>query len=82
MLSLYRSPDRGDCSYVEKRQWVRLLDIFVLGPVGIWLGQLIVRQKQHTIDPRFGWLVVLYGVLTIAYNAANYIENVLSSNGE
>jgi len=53
---------------VEKAQWIRLLDAFVIGPAIIYYG----RQA----DSNFGRLfMTAIGVGTIVYNGANYLAN-------
>ncbi|XWV25612.1 hypothetical protein QJ856_gp0141 [Tupanvirus deep ocean] len=59
----------------EKQQWVRLLDIFVLGPFAIWLG-----YKLQT-DPTKCWGIIpyilyAYAFGTIVYNFTNYYNNI------
>ena len=59
----------------EKNQWVRLVDIFVLGPFAIWLG-----YKLYT-DPCREWKIVPYLLFayaygTIVYNFTNYYNNL------
>ncbi len=51
-----------------KTQTIRLLDVFVIGPVMIWGG--LKLQGQHPIG---GGSLALFGVSTIFYNAGNYL---------
>jgi hypothetical protein len=51
-----------------KTQLVRLLDVFVLGPLMIYIA---ARYKIH--EPQRTTLLVS-GVLTIIYNGVNYIN--------
>jgi len=53
-----------------KKQNVRLLDVFVLGPFLIRSGSVNSTLPQGV---RSG--LVLSGILTIIYNGVNYIEN-------
>lgn len=58
----------------EKKQWVRLLDIFVLGPVAIWIGyKLQTDTKSWGIIP---YLLYIYAFGTIVYNFMNYYKNI------
>lgn len=55
----------------KKSQYVRLLDVFILGPLWIWVG--ITQIKGESKD----WLRILLiftGASTISYNAKNYIN--------
>lgn len=62
----------------EKMQWVRLLDILILGPFGIWLGyKLQYDNKSWGIIP---YLLYFYGFSTIVYNFANYYRNKIHNN--
>ena len=51
---------------VSKTQTIRLLDVFVLGPLMVWSG-LQKRQRQP-----YASLLVVSGLLTIGYNFANW----------
>ncbi len=51
-----------------KTQTIRLLDVFVIGPVMVWGGLML--QRQH---PLGGGSLALFGVSTVLYNAANYL---------
>ncbi len=76
LLSIYRDPIPGVCGYYEKRQIMRLLDIFLLGPVGIYIGYKIYRGESADLVPFLGVLIIIYGVLTVAYNGVNYVSNL------
>ncbi len=52
---------------VDKSQTVRLVDIGLLGPFMVWLG------FQDRVPEWAGTLMVVSGLLTIAYNARNYM---------
>lgn len=53
----------------DKAQPVRLLDVFVLGPaMALGGAQLLGRSRP------LGTLLVTAGVLTVAYNGANYLR--------
>jgi hypothetical protein len=54
---------------VSKGQWIRLVDVFFLGPLMIYAGS---RKKLGTpVDA----LLIFFGVTTIYYNAQNYLIN-------
>jgi hypothetical protein len=59
----------------EKRQWVRLLDIFILGPFAIWLAFKIYNSKE--LSKWISYFLVTYGVGTIIFNLWNYRKNIL-----
>jgi hypothetical protein len=51
-----------------KSQPVRLLDVFVIGPLMIWGGYALDDRGEH-----YGAAaLVLFGLSTIVYNARNY----------
>jgi hypothetical protein len=57
------------CIEVSKSQFVRLVDIFAMGPLLLWFG------VKGTSFPAWARLAILWsGVGTIAYNAKNYLE--------
>lgn len=51
-----------------KGQQVRLLDVFFLGPVMTYTG-----LRARGIPPWVKMIMVLGGVMTIAYNGQNYL---------
>ena len=51
-----------------KAQPVRLLDVFVIGPVMIWGGYALDGRGNHLV----GAVLALFGLTTIVYNARNY----------
>ena len=59
----------------EKKQWIRLFDILILGPFAIWLGYKLQTDntKCWGIIP---YLLYLYAFGTIVYNFANYYKNI------
>lgn len=59
----------------EKMQWVRLLDILVLGPFAIWLANKLQKDetKKWGIIP---YLLYTYGFCTIVYNFINFYQNI------
>lgn len=74
-LGMYRGGSVDSCGHINKRQWVRLLDIFILGPFGLYLGYLIYNGRNDEITKPVAFLIMVYGLLTIIYNGANYIKN-------
>lgn len=52
-----------------RTQTVRLLDVYVVGPMVFWGG---IKAAQDGESLR-GGLLMLLGTLTIGYNGANYI---------
>lgn len=71
-FSVYNS---GSTPQQGKSQWVRLLDIFVLGPVGLYIGYKIYKGESKDLEKIgvLGVLIILYGVGTILYNGGNYL---------
>lgn len=68
--SIY-SADKSS-STIQKRQWVRVLDILVLGPFALWLGYKL-QQDQWKVVPL---LLYAYAYGTIVYNFLNYVLNI------
>jgi len=56
----------------SKSQWVRLLDIFVLGPFMIYYA--ILTAQDVGMELAAG--LFLAGILTILYNGVNYMGTV------
>lgn len=56
----------------SKSQWVRLLDIFVLGPFMIYYA----IQTAGEVGWEMAGGLFVAGVLTILYNGMNYIRNM------
>jgi len=52
-----------------KTQAIRLLDIFLIGPLMIYFG-----QKNKPLTP-FSILLIFFGATTIMYNLKNYVFN-------
>ena len=51
----------------DKHQFVRLLDVFVYGPVLIWVAYLLPH-------PLLSYFVLFLGATTITYNLRNYLH--------
>lgn len=56
-----------------KGQGVRLLDVWVLGPMMIAGGVILAQQATDT-RRLLGWGLMATGAGTIVYNGANYLE--------
>jgi hypothetical protein len=56
----------NDCDY-GKSQQVRLLDIFVLGPLMVYVG-----TQAKEVSPVVKTAITLAGVSTVLYNLGNY----------
>ena len=54
-----------------KSQNVRIVDVFVIGPLMLYAG-LVLTRKHPTRNVLAGWLLAAFGVSTIVYNAINY----------
>jgi hypothetical protein len=52
-----------------KAQYVRLIDVFALGPLMVWGGYHAAR-----VNKPLGVTLALFGLSTIAYNADNYFK--------
>ncbi len=59
-----------------KSQWVRLLDVFVLGPFMIWYALATSGSGADSPDLPTGAALALFigGVLTILYNGINWLR--------
>lgn len=55
----------------DKSQYIRLLDVFVLGPFMIWYA----LQSRGAMPDVAVAIMFLSGILTIVYNGANYLGN-------
>jgi hypothetical protein len=65
-------PNRNMYEYWSKSQWMRLLDVFVLGPFMIYYA--IVTAGEVEWEMAAGLFVA--GVATILYNGTNYLGKV------
>lgn len=74
-MNLYLDGNVDSCGHINKKQWVRLLDVFLLGPMGLYIGYLIINGRSKEITKSLGVLIILYGISTISYNGMNYIKN-------
>jgi hypothetical protein len=65
-------PDRGSPEHLDtvaKAQYVRLIDIFVLGPVLLYTAAILPRER-----PLLRAFLAVAGVGTVYYNARNYMN--------
>lgn len=53
-----------------KAQEVRLLDVFLIGPLMVWGGTALHRQGH----PLAGPLLTALGAATVVYNGRNYVR--------
>ena len=51
-------------------QFVRLVDVSVLGPVMVWAGTKLVRRYEA-----LGVLLATSGLSTVVFNGVNYVRN-------
>jgi len=56
-----------------KSQNIRLLDIYVIGPIMIYIGIRYYILSSKVIDKLFSLLLIFFGSTTITYNYRNYI---------
>jgi hypothetical protein len=59
-----------------KSQHVRLIDIFILGPLMIYLGMYKYKNidKNDNIIKIMSIILIFFGSTTITYNLKNYIK--------
>lgn len=70
-MDLQKSPGHVEMGeMLGKSQWVRLLDVFVLGPFMIWYA----LSTWTAVEPAVAAGLLVGGVLTIVYNGANWLE--------
>lgn len=55
----------------QKTQGIRLLDVYVVGPVMTYAGWRLAQQGSSPL----GGLLAFMGVLTVIYNGNNYLKN-------
>lgn len=54
-----------------KSQWVRLVDVFVLGPFMIWYA--LMSAGCEGVPAEAALVLLISGVLTITYNGTNWL---------
>lgn len=59
--------DEGRLALIGKAQWIRALDVLVIGPFMLWGAYALAQQKRPIGAAALG----SFGVLTIAFNAWN-----------
>ena len=53
-----------------KSQWIRLVDVFIIGPLMIYLG-----NKAYILTNNVLYLILIFfGATTITYNLKNYLH--------
>ena len=55
-----------------KSQWVRLIDVFIYGPLLIWTGATQIKNSKYGDIIRVA--LIFFGATTISYNMRNYIH--------
>lgn len=55
---------------IVKSQPIRLLDIFVIGPLMVVGGVILSRSKKKLV----GVPLVFFGMTTVGYNVINYLK--------
>ena len=63
---------QAELNTVAKTQTVRLLDVFLIGPLMIWGGLAVADRNEIRTCGLAGGALVLLGFSTIAYNARNW----------
>lgn len=58
----------------EKKQFVRLIDIFIASPFALYLAYKLEQDKKWGIIP---YLLYCYAVTTIVFNYSNYYKKRL-----
>lgn len=53
-----------------KAQRIRLLDVFLIGPMMVWGGKALGDQGHSVAGP----LLAILGVATVVYNGRNYVR--------
>lgn len=56
-----------------KSQWVRVIDVAILGPACIAIGWYLMRTAKSNVWNVAGIFLVAYGAATISYNARNFM---------
>jgi hypothetical protein len=55
----------------QKSQTIRLIDVFIIGPVLIYAG---IKHRKD-MSPLLSGTLILFGAATVYYNAKNYMVN-------
>ena len=56
-----------------KAQWVRIADVFVIGPLMV-LGGLYMTAKARPLGKTAGVALAAFGVATVWFNGRNYLR--------
>jgi hypothetical protein len=64
-----------ECKEVSKSQWVRLADVWIIGPAMVWAGLDTTKPKVL----RYG--LIGMGIGTVLYNARNFYLTREASGG-
>lgn len=56
-----------------KAQWVRIADVFVIGPLMV-LGGVFMVSKAGTVGKIAGGTLAAFGVATVWFNGRNYLR--------
>ena len=56
-----------------KAQWVRIADVFVIGPLMV-LGGVFMARKAGTAGKVAGVSLAAFGVATVWFNGRNYLR--------
>lgn len=58
----------------NKSQAVRLMDVYFLGPLLIYVGIIIFNNSTIKYNFLIGLLTIFFGASTITYNLRNYLK--------
>ena len=59
----------------SKSQNIRLMDIFIIGPIMIYLGWYIYKNiNKYNYTKIMSLILIFFGASTITYNLKNYIK--------
>lgn len=67
-MSFIRDTIPSSVMEVQKSQMLRLWDVFMLGPIMIYVGANRLKGWERNF-------IVSAGILTMIYNGKNYLEN-------
>lgn len=56
-----------------KSQWVRVIDVVILGPACIAIGWYLMQTAKSNMWKLAGIFLIAYGAATISYNARNFM---------
>lgn len=56
----------------KKGQGIRLIDVFILGPIGLYIGYKMLTGRASELSPLLGLFVIGYGIGTIVFNGIAY----------